>query len=547
MNKHILTLMTFIGLSFSAIAQKAPDVPDWVSSAVFYQIYPQTFYDTDGDGIGDLKGMIEKLDYVKSLGVNALWINPFYESPFYDAGYDVADFYKVAPRYGDMSDVEKFIAEAHKRDIKVIFDFVVGHTSIDHPWFKASSELDTTYANWFIWTDGMFANSADYDKMMVQGYSDRDGKYMSNYFWHQPKLNYGFEEKDIKYDWQLPTTHPDVIALKEEMVNILRFWLKKGTDGFRVDMAGSTGEAFWHQVRSMLDDEYPEAFLISEWGEPATAVKAGFHADFMHWFKSYDDLYHKKWFTGGEGYSFFESEGKGDITEFIGNFLQQYNQLKDKGYISVPVDNHDMIRVRNWGRDMRDLEIIYAFQMTFPSLPFVYYGDEIGMRQLDMIGELAVEGSYGSRKGNRTPMQWDASKKNMGFSDAPSDEIYIAMDPAADAPTVSAQINDKTSLLSQTKKLIDLRVNEKALAAYAAFEVLYAEENAYPLVYNRSLENEEILVVLNPSKEAKNITIDYKYDKAKLLAGSGVALKRKGTSLSVSCSGKSYGIYKISK
>ncbi|MDP4202107.1 MAG: alpha-amylase family glycosyl hydrolase, partial [Bacteroidota bacterium] len=134
-------------------AYTVPDCPDWAKNAVFYQIYPQTFYDSDGDGIGDLKGITQKLDYIKSLGVDAIWLNPFFESPFCDAGYDISDYYKVAHRYGTNNDAKTRFAESHKRGLHVLFDFVASYTSMEHPWFKASAQQQKNrYSNWYIWT-----------------------------------------------------------------------------------------------------------------------------------------------------------------------------------------------------------------------------------------------------------------------------------------------------------------------------------------------------------------------------------------------------------
>ncbi len=523
-----------------------PDVPKWVDSAVFYQIYPQTFKDTDGDGIGDLQGIIDKLDYVESLGVTGLWLSPFYESPFMDAGYDVADYYKVAKRYGTNETARKLFKEAHMRGIKVIIDFVVGHTSIDHPWFKASCVNEEPYKNWFIWTDNTWVTPKEFAGKFIQGYAPRDGSYMTNFFWCQPKLNYGFPKDEIKYDWQLPTDHPDVMALKNEMRNVLKFWLDMGADGFRVDMAGSSGKEFWLETRKMFDEDYPDAFLISEWGSPDAAIEAGFHADFMHWYKGYDDLFHKKWFIKNEDtYSFFGPEGKGNITDFLHSYLDQYGKTKENGYISIPVDNHDMVRVKNLGRDDRDLEIIYAFQMTFPGVPFVYYGDEIGMRQLPLDDRLAVEGSYGTRSGNRTPMQWN-SAKNYGFSTAKSEELYLPVDSGKNAPTVKKYEAEKNSLLHKTRELIDLRKSERALHADADIEVLYAKTGQYPLIFKRQSEKEKILVVLNPSKEAVavEIGVNRNGDVEKLM-GDGVKLSFKKGYTVVNCQGRSYGIFKM--
>ena len=545
MLKKIKLLLIILGFTLSANTQNIPNVPEWVHSAVFYQIYPQTYYDTDADGIGDIEGIIKKLDYIKGLGVNAIWISPFYESPFMDAGYDVADFYKIAPRYGNMESAKRLFKEAHKRDLKIILDFVVGHTSIEHQWFKESCAENPKYKDWFIWTDGTWTDAGKYSNKMIQGYSGRDGNFMTNFFWCQPKLNYGFPEEEIEFDWQLSQNHPDVLELKKEMKNVLKFWKELGADGFRVDMAGSAGKDFWLDVRKYFDDNYPDAFLISEWGEPATAIEAGFHADFMHWFESYDDLFHKKWFTKGKGHSYFGSSGKGDITHFLRVFFEQYDKIDNKGYISVPVDNHDMVRVRNWGRDYKDLEIIFAFQMTFPTLPFVYYGDEIGMRQLDLEDIPAVEGAYGSRAGNRTPMQWN-NDKNYGFSKADKNNLYLPQDSSNDAPTVDKQEDDNSSLLNVTRELINIHTQEKALKAYADINIIYAQKDSYPFIYTRSLDNENILVVLNPSDSQQNVEIGLNTNgkTLKLLSGDGIEILEKEGFHKVNCKGKSYSIYK---
>lgn len=549
MNKILICTLLFSCLinSHNGFTQEInkPKTPEWITSAVFYQIYPQTFKDSDGDGIGDLQGIISKLDYVKSLGVNALWLNPFYLSPFCDAGYDVADFYKVDPRYGDNKLAKKLFDEAHKRGIRIVLDFVIGHTSVEHAWFKASIEKDPKYKNWYIWTDNTWKTPKEYASKFIRGYSSRDGAYMNNFFWCQPKLNFGFEQDEIKYDWQLPIDHPDVLALKEEMKNVLKYWLDQGVDGFRVDMAYSAGSDFWMDVREMFDKDYPEAFLISEWGDPALAIEAGFHADFMHWFKGYGDLFHKKWFTSDDDtHSFFEPAGKGDITVFLAAFLGQYGQLKENGYISIPVDNHDMVRVRSYGRDARDLEIIYAFQMTFPSIPFIYYGDEIGMRQLPLEDAPAVEGSYGGRSGNRTPMQWDASK-NYGFSTASKSQLYLPQDESRDAPTVANQLSNGQSILAKTKELVELRKTEKALQAYATFDIIYAKKDAYPLIYSRTNGEEKILIVLNPSDKQINVPVGIKTtDGFRLLMGDGVKLSRSDGYTEVACKGRSYGIFR---
>jgi len=171
-----------------------PESPEWAHHAVFYQVYPQSFYDSNGDGIGDLQGIIQKLDYIKSLGVDAVWINPFFESPFCDGGYDISNYYKIAPRYGTNDDAKKLFEEAHKRGLKILFDFVASYTSTEHPWFTASAEQQKNkYSNWYIWTDNIWLNPPkEYQGAFIKGFGTRNGQYMQNFYHCEPALNYGF-------------------------------------------------------------------------------------------------------------------------------------------------------------------------------------------------------------------------------------------------------------------------------------------------------------------------------------------------------------------
>ncbi len=264
--------------------------PSWLANAVFYEIYPQSFYDTNGDGIGDLPGVIEKLDYIAELGCTAIWLNPCFVSPFGDAGYDVADFYRVAPRYGTNDDLVHLFREAHRRGIKVCLDLVAGHTSAEHPWFKESCRHERNkYSNWYVWTDSIWDKGTP-DMPMINGFAQRDGNFLANFFYFQPALNYGFAQPDPARPWQLPVDHPDVCAVREELKKIIRYWLDLGADGFRVDMAMSLVKKdpglvetmkLWREVREMFDRDYPNAALMSEWSNPEKAILAGFHVDFM--------------------------------------------------------------------------------------------------------------------------------------------------------------------------------------------------------------------------------------------------------------------------
>jgi maltose alpha-D-glucosyltransferase/alpha-amylase len=546
-----------------------PDCPEWVHKAVFYQIYPQTYYDSNGDGIGDLAGITQKLDYIKSLGVDAIWINPFFESPFCDAGYDVSDYYKVAPRYGTNDDAKKLFAEAHKRGLKVIFDYVISYTSIEHPWFKASAQQDTNkYTNWYIWNDNTWLNAPkEYQDAFIKGYGRRNGQYMRNFYYCQPALNFGFAKPDSAYPWQLPINHPDVLALRAELKKMLRFWMDMGADGFRADMAGALVKTanvegneqffnthengtkqFWREIREIFKKDYPQAFMVAEWSFPKDAVDGIFHADFFHWFNGYNDLFQKESWRIMNGYSsghsFFDEEGKGNITNFLTNYLDQYEATKAKGYISVPLGNHDNARLGNKRSD-DDLEIMYAFGFTMPGVPFIYYGNEIGMRQLPESWP-QVEGAYRPRNGARTPMQW-SNGKNLGFSTATADKLYLPVDTAVDAPNVSGQETNQNSLLNRTRRLIQLRHTEPALANYAEFVPLYAKENTYPFIYARANGKEMVLVVLNPSKQEckAEFNINVPFNELKVLAGEKFEFTKEGNKIMMTVPGVKYGIYKI--
>jgi len=547
----------------------APESPEWVKSAVFYQIYPQTYYDSNGDGIGDLQGIILKLDYIKSLGVDAIWLNPYFESPFCDAGYDISDYYKVAPRYGTNDDAKRLFDEAHKRGLKVIFDFVASYTSIESKWFQASARQDTNkFTNWYIWNDNTWLNPPkEYQDAFIKGYSRRNGQYMRNFYYCQPALNFGFALPDTNYKWQLPTNHPDVMALREEMKNVVRFWMNLGADGFRADMAGALAKTanvegneqffnthedatkkFWQEIRDMMRKEYPQSFMVSEWSYPKAALENCFHADFFHWFDGYNDLFQKEsWriLNGySQGHSYFDVEGKGNITHFLKNYLDQYTPTKDKGYICLPLGNHDNARLGN-NRSATDLEIIYAFGITFPGVPFLYYGNEIGMRQLPTSWP-QVEGAYRPRNGARTPMQW-SNGANLGFSTAKADKLYLPVDTAKNAPNVEAEEKDPSSLLNRTRKLIALKHSEPALANYAEFVPLYAKENTYPFVYARANGKDVVIVVLNPSSKEATATFDvnYTYSKTAVLSGKDLKFIKKDNIITVNVPGQTYSIVKL--
>ncbi len=478
--------------------------PAWLESAVFYQIYPQTFRDSDGDGIGDLRGIIEKLPYLHDLGIDAIWLNPCFVSPFGDAGYDVADFYQVAPRYGTNDDLRALFAAAKKRGIRVMLDLVAGHTSNQHPWFKESQRHErNAYSDWYVWTDSVWTWFAPGQQVVVGG-AERDANFIPNFFHFQPALNYGYAKPDPKAPWQQPVDAPGPLAVRAELKKIMAFWFDLGAAGFRVDMAGSLVKndpdgtataALWADFRAWMDQEYPDRAMVSEWSQPQVAIPNGFHLDFLLPFAKpgYKALFR----ADGDAAPIFDRSGRTSIRTFLDEFEPLHAATRGKGFIAIPSGNHDTVpRVGN-GRDARDVSVAMAFLLTMPGVPFIYYGDELGMRALD--GLPSKEGGYG-RTGCRTPMQWDAST-NAGFSTAPANQLYLPIDPCADRPTVAAGLADPQSALRTAQALIALRKAHPALGASGDFEALVAEKNCWPFVFRRSKDGETILVALNPTSE----------------------------------------------
>ncbi|MBQ4236285.1 MAG: hypothetical protein II716_05570, partial [Treponema sp.] len=214
----------------------------WLKDAIFYEIYPQSFCDSNGDGIGDIPGIIKKLDYIQELGCNAIWLNPCFDSPFVDAGYDIRDYYLVAPRYGTNEDLKQLFAEAHKRGMHILLDLVPGHTSIESEWFKKSGlEKRNEYTDRYIWGDTIWENFSDVGSVTgaIRGGTEGNAACAVNFFSAQPALNYGFACPDKTKPWQQPMDAPGPMATREAIKDVMRFWLGMGCDGFRVDMAHS--------------------------------------------------------------------------------------------------------------------------------------------------------------------------------------------------------------------------------------------------------------------------------------------------------------------
>lgn len=534
---------------------KSRHQPGWLQDAVIYEIYPQSFQDSNGDGIGDLRGIIARLPYIQSLGCNAIWLNPCFESPFGDAGYDVSDFRKVAARYGTNEDLVQLFQEAHARGLKVILDLVAGHTSIDHPWFKESSKHErNAYSDYYIWTSTVWESPPE--MMTVRGSAERNAGFVPNFFHFQPALNYGFAEPDPKFPWQQPASAPGPQAVKQELLDIMKFWLDLGCDGFRVDMAESLVKgkgkakqdamsAIWGEVRAWFDKDWPEAVLIAEWSKPQEAITAGFHVDFLIHFgqPAYNSLFRAGGFGDAVpgGKSYFAAEGDGDITIFSEYYDRAYAATKDLGYISIPTGNHDIAPRLADERTTAELRVAMVFLFTMPGIPVIYQGDEIGMRHVPDLP--SKEGGY-ERTGSRTPMQWDTSAK-AGFSDADEGRFYLPLDPDPQRPDAKTQEADPESLMNFVKQLVSLRKSHPALGADGVYRTVYAEKGAHPFVFERVAGDDRFLVAVNPS--AQEVTYESGYarpDEEPLLA-QNAELETKSGKLNLRLGGAAYVVVRV--
>jgi glycosidase len=506
--------------------------PAWLDRAIGYQIYPQSYQDSNGDGIGDLPGILSRVDDLADLGVNLVWLSPIYDSPFLDAGYDVRDFKKVAPRYGTLEDLERLIEALHALGIRLMLDLVPGHTSIDHPWFLESCKHEPNpYTNRYVWTNSMYQAPKGSGQGFLQGYGEREGAVAVNFFWSQPKLNYGVLTPDPSKPWEMPFDHPDVQALWTEMFNIIRFWLDRGVDGFRIDSAKSIcpdrpplGEGrFYRELRGIFDREYPDAALLTEWGWPCDALATGVHADFLlHNNKAFNELFSLPGWENGVPEPVFSDQG-GDVARFYEHYLPHHRQ-RHGGVICMMSGNHDYMRCGT-SRSIDQLKGLFTFLYTMPALPMIYYGDEVGMP--NVMGLISKEGGY-RRTGCRTPMQWDAES---GFSTAPREDWYLPPHTDPGNRTVAAQKEDPQSLRSHVQRLIQLRRSHPALEPDADWEPLLQEGPT--LLYRRGQGENALHVLVHPPLQERELELPTDLRGKELIAefSQGVTLSADGIRL----------------
>lgn len=449
--------------------------PEWLRDGVIYQVYPSSYKDSDGNGIGDIRGVISELDYIESLGVRAIWFNPLFVSGWIDGGYDVIDFYRVDPRFGTNNDMVELIEKAHAKGIKVMLDLVAGHTSDKHPWFiQSSQDTNLQYSDYYIWSDRLPDAKAEKDletmlkdpnymqntigKWMKSEYP-RNKFYMKNFYACQPSLNYGYANPDPSRPWEQGVDAPGPKAVRQELKDIIAFWYGKGVDGFRVDMANSLVKNdkdkkeimnLWREIREWSDKNYPDHVLMAEWGSPKYCLAAGYNIDMdlngtkAHNRRMYFDRKHQ-----ADGGSYFSlNGGQPSVKDLYGNawpedkidskttaaeMLKEYydyftdclESTETMGYFATITGNHDHLRINMGARNTPDqLKVMLTWVLTMP-MPILYYGDEIGMRSLvDLPNVEGANHNGKERSGARTPMQW-TSGETAGFSTCSPDKLYL--------------------------------------------------------------------------------------------------------------------------
>ena len=498
--------------------------PRWFHNAVFYEILVRGFYDANGDGTGDLRGVTEKLDYLHWLGVDCLWLLPFYQSPLRDGGYDISDFWTILPEYGDLADAVELVEEAHRRGIRIIADLVMNHTSDQHPWFVESRQDRTNpKADWYVWSDDdtRYADAriifVDAEKSNWTLDPQRGQFYWHRFFSHQPDLNYD---------------NPEVA---DTMIDVCRYWLDIGLDGFRLDAVpylfereGTSSEnlpethEYLRRLRKEVDSLYPGRVLLAEANQWPEDVVAYFgQGDECHMCFHFPVM--PRMFMA------VRREQRYPITEILsrtppipegsqwGIFLRNHDELtlemvsdEERDYMWAEYAKDPRMK-RNIGigrrlmplvdGDRRVAELLHALLFSFPGSPILYYGDEIGMGDNIYLGD---------RDGVRTPMQWSPDR-NAGFSRADFAQLYLPplMDPVYgyQSVNVEAQLRNQSSQLHWTKRMLEVRRQHRVFGD-GTFETV-STDNPSVLAYVRGpagggrSDEDTVLCVCNLSRFAQ--------------------------------------------
>jgi len=497
----------------------------WYKDAVFYELHVRTFFDSNGDGIGDFTGLTQKLDYLQSLGIDCIWLLPFFPSPLKDDGYDVSDFYNIHPDLGTLDDFKKFTEEAHNRGLRIISDMVFNHVSNEHSWFKeARTDRNSPKRNWFVWAD----DDKKYKDIRII-FTDTETSNWTwdpeakQYFWHRFFSN----QPDLNYD------NPEV---REEMKKIISFWMDLGLDGMRCDAVpylfereGTSGEnlpethEFFKDVRRMMDEKYPGKILLAEANQiPSETIpyfgdneNPEFHMAFN--FPLMPRIYlslAKKDKTAIE--DILEQTRDLPKNSQWATFLRNHDELtlemvtdEERDFMYMEYAKHPKMKINVGIRrrlaplvdnDQLTMELLTGMLLTLPGSPVMYYGDELGMGDNVFLGD---------RNGVRTPMQW-SSDLNAGFSIADPEHCYLPpiTNPAYHYETLNVRTEEKMpySFLNWVKIRLKVRRKTKAFGR-GTFQALETGNKAI-FAFIREYKDDTILCVYNLSRRAQYCEID---------------------------------------
>jgi oligo-1,6-glucosidase len=512
---------------------------NWWKEGIIYQIYPRSFKDTSGNGVGDLQGIIQKLDYIESLGVTMVWLNPIYESPNDDNGYDISDYRAIMKEFGTMEDFDELLEGLHKRGMKFIMDVVVNHSSDEHEWFQQSrSSRDNPYRDYYHWWPAekgkpnhrwsFFDENSDAWK-----YDEQTDAYYLHYFSQkQPDLN-----------WENP-------KVRQEVYDIMKFWAEKGVDGFRLD-------AFQYVSKDITFPPFPEGYDVDV---PSVIEYHGMGPHIHSYLKEMNEQVLSKYdvFAVSEGvgstlqdahdlvdkdrkelqmaYHFEATDmvttlEKCTLAQFKESFTKWDKSFAEKGWIAIYLSNHDQSRfINRYGSDkpaFKDYsaKLLNTFILSMRGTPYTYYGDELGMTnigftKIEQYKDIAAINGYKkattdgedldhylkklnllSRDNGRTPMQWDDTN-NAGFS---SETPWLPVHENHTTVNVATQQNDHNSVLNHFRKMVALR-KDNLLLVYGNYEIIQ-EEHPTIYAYSRTLDDEQMKILLNFSESTSKINL----------------------------------------
>ncbi|WP_047982712.1 glycoside hydrolase family 13 protein [Ornithinibacillus contaminans] len=528
----------------------------WWKESVVYQVYPRSFNDSNGDGIGDIKGITQKLDYLRDLGIDVIWLSPVYKSPNDDNGYDISDYQNIMDEFGTMADWEELLAEVHQRDMKLIMDLVVNHSSDEHAWFAESRKSkDNPYRDYYIWRPGKDGREPNNWESTFSGSAWQYDEATEEYFLHL------FSKKQPDLNWENET-------LREEIYSMMKWWLDKGIDGFRMDVINfiskapglpdgdnpegrkyvSGGQHFVngpriHDYLQEMNQKVLANYDILTVGEmPGASVedarlytdphRAELNMVFTFEHMDLDSGPHGKWDLKPL-----------KLTDLKANITKWQTGLHGVGWNSLYMNNHDQPRmVSRFGDDknyrVESAKMLATFLHMLQGTPYVYQGEEIGMTNVrfesidaykdieihNMYREKVIDGNEShdkvmesiyvkGRDNARTPMQWDSSE-NAGFT---TGEPWIAVNPNYTDINAEQAVNDPDSIYHYYRKLIQLRKTHPIIV-YGAYQLL-DEENEHIYSYLRAYENQRLLVVTNFSGKEVNYKIPNELTTGEILVG----------------------------